>query len=64
MNKTYICPNMEVVELSMTAQMLAGSVSLDIADDIVDPGAAQAPGLNLLETDLIGMPDSDFPFLK
>ena len=41
MNKTYICPNMEVVELSMTAQMLAGSVSLDIDEVIVDPSNAQ-----------------------
>ena len=62
MKTTYISPKIEVIEISMTMQMLAGSVSIDLADDIVDPGGAQAPGADM--SGVPDMPGAGFPFLK
>jgi len=59
MKKTYITPEMEVVEIEKKVQLLAGSVeSFDLIDDpTVDPtpGGTLAPALPGF-TDITGFP--------
>ena len=49
MKKTYISPEVEVVDIHMTAPLLAGSdISLAIdTETSIDPSGADAPGLSL-----------------
>ena len=40
MKKTYINPEMEIVEIKMQQHMLTGSVTIDTSADPIDPATA------------------------
>ena len=40
MKKTYINPEMEIVEIKMQQHMLAGSVTIDTSAEPIDPSTA------------------------
>lgn len=50
MKKEYMNPEMEIVDIKMNQQLLAGSPDLSTDPDPIDPGSSDAPGLP-------GMPD-------
>jgi len=57
MKKTYFCPELQVIKIH-TQQMLASSVTvlgldgLDVTDEVLNDGLADAPNLVLEDTDL------------
>ena len=44
MKKEYMNPEMEIVDIKMNQQLLAGSPDLGTDPDPVDPGSSDAPG--------------------
>lgn len=48
MKKTYINPEMEIVEILVQHQMMAGSVGIDPSATPIDPSNADSPELEFL----------------
>ena len=53
MKKTYICPEMDVVELDMFQPILTGSLPLNDTIEVDDPEDILSPGLGI-ENELFG----------
>ena len=64
MKKTYLQPEVEVMDVLYSQPLLAGSSELGISDETVDtPGDLLAPGLPSVN-DLLGIPGPGLPGLN